>query len=82
MRQTVVLPRRSLLLTIFLVSAIVAVSTRIYLFWQEGFGELPTVVKRDPPIAAAEAKPLSQPRPLVTTEVIIRGPGLGSGLHR
>jgi hypothetical protein len=59
------------LLSSFLLSAIVAVGMRIYLFWQEGLGDLPMVVRRDPPVSAAETKPPSSPRPLASAEVII-----------
>jgi hypothetical protein len=59
------------LLTIFLLLATVAVATRTYLVWQEGLGDLPTVVKRDPPISATETKQPSSPRPLVGTEIIV-----------
>jgi hypothetical protein len=51
--------------------AIIAVSTRIYLFWQEGLGDLPTVVRRDPPAALSETKPPMPPPPLATTEIVI-----------
>jgi hypothetical protein len=60
-----------LLLTIFLVLAIVAVSARIYLFWQQGIGELPTVVRRDPPAPVTETKPRIAPPPLASTEIVI-----------
>lgn len=69
--QTLAIPRRSSLLTVLLLSATVAVSARIYLLWNEGLGDLPTVVKRDAPIAATESKPQSTPRPLVSADVII-----------
>jgi hypothetical protein len=60
-----------LLLTIILLSGITAVGARIYLLWKDGLGDLPTVVKRETPIARTELKPQNAPRPLATTEVII-----------
>jgi hypothetical protein len=71
LRQSVELPRRSLLLTIFLLLAIAAVATRTYLLWHEGLGDLPTVVRRDPPASVTKTKLPIAPQPLATTEVII-----------
>jgi hypothetical protein len=65
------IPRRSLLLTILLLLAIVAVSTRTYLLWQERLRDVEMVVKRDPPAVAAEPKQQVTPRPLAATEVIV-----------
>jgi hypothetical protein len=59
------------LLTVFLLLAIAAVATRAYFLWKDGLGDLPTVVKREPPIAATESKSQITPPPLATTEVII-----------
>ena len=64
-------PRRSMLLTILLVFATAGVATRTYLLWQEGLGDMPTVVKRDAPTAAPESKPQIAPRPLVSTDTIV-----------
>lgn len=46
-------------------------STRIYLLWNEGLGDLPILVKRDAPIAATEPKPPSTPQLVVGTEAIV-----------
>ncbi len=67
----VAIPRRSSLLTILLLSATVAVGARIFLFWNEGLGDLPTVVKRAAPVVATESKPQITPRPLASTDVIV-----------
>jgi hypothetical protein len=70
-RDEVMIPRRSLLLTIFLIVATASVATKIYLFWQAGLGDLPRVVRRDPPASITEVKPPSPPPTLAPTEVII-----------
>ena len=60
-----------MLLTILLASVTAGVATRTYLLWQDGLGELPTVVTQNPPTAATESKPQIAPRPLVSTDTIV-----------
>jgi hypothetical protein len=63
--------KRSSLLTVLILLAIVAVGVRTYLLWKEGPWDLPTVVKRPATVEATDAKPEATPRPLVSTDMIV-----------
>jgi hypothetical protein len=51
--------------------ATVGVATRTYFLWQEGLGDLPTIVKREPAITESEPKQQVSERPLASTDLIV-----------
>lgn len=70
LRGKLVIPRRSMLLTIVLASA-VGVVTRTYFFWQAGLGDLSMVVTQNPIGAATELKPQIAARAVTCAAAVV-----------